>query len=413
MILTDAKALVRSFFYLEYLLSKLSSHMIRGSNHLVLLGLGNEEPELLEALGVPAFRIQSVENNRKIYDEQFRRYQSGELKASLYCGELIDFVTHYLQTNDRFQVLNLDICGQYRTKIHPVMTEVLLFTRRNPRTVVATYSNIGRDDEQLAEGLKSLAIFRWLAPEVTADLVDWLYGSYIAAGKTPERSFRMCLRHLFWLRSHLEHIALGRVAMGKEPAEKVLKLFTEHHALWERAWKQVSLPIGYGEFLAIIDSLPKTRRTPKFWDVSLDDVTLVTYDAAHPWRHTGWFATYSHVPVMNQVDWVTGAMRSMMTTSLRYAAKESASLLTAEPAEAVPTDLRIWTSKQTLPIFGAHKAPLVNLASAVKDVTPGMRVESEADVDEVIDIVPLIRELALQGLKTDEVIERIQGSTRQ
>lgn len=410
MIFTNAKALVRSFFYLEFLPSRLPLYLLRGGIHLVLLGDSQEEESLLEDLGIPAERVFSIEKDHKIFSAQSLRARKGDLKVGLYHGELIEFITHYLKTNQRLQVMNLDICGHYRTAIDPVMTPILLFTRRNPSTVVATYSNVGRDLSQLVEGMKSLAIFRWLAPEATEAAVDQLYGRYLAVGLKPDICFNMVLRHLFWLRSHMEHIVLGRVTMGYLAREKAEALFAEHAALWEQAWSKVRLPLSYQDWMAGIDAFPKTRRKPMYWDVRLDDVTLATYDADGGWKHTGWFTTYSHVAPMSQNEWLVQALSAITAQPLRYAARDSVTLGSYGSEESVPAELVIWNRDGRLPACRVLPIPEVSYELAVLDVVATSPALTDADDEgDIIDIIPLIRELALQGLNTKQVRERIHG----
>src|SRR5579862_4899163 len=122
-----AKALVRSYFYRQFLPSNLPASLLRSGDYLVLLGDSEKEEGLLDELGVAPYRIYSVEHDLDVWMRQSKRAQTGELQVVLYYGELIEFITNYLQTNQRFLVLNLDICGAYMNAIDPVLYTILLF----------------------------------------------------------------------------------------------------------------------------------------------------------------------------------------------------------------------------------------------------------------------------------------------
>src|SRR5581483_7113092 len=94
-----AKALIRSYFYQEFLPAQLPMQLLRNSNFLVLLGDSIEEERMLDCIGVEPGRIYSVEHDSEVFLRQAKRARSGELKVVLYFGELTEFIMHYLQTN--------------------------------------------------------------------------------------------------------------------------------------------------------------------------------------------------------------------------------------------------------------------------------------------------------------------------
>ncbi|HVX24052.1 MAG TPA: hypothetical protein VG992_01785 [Candidatus Saccharimonadales bacterium] len=338
-----AKALVRRYFYEEFLPAQLPMQLLRGGDHLVLLGDSQEEARLLDALGVPSHRVHSVENDPAVYTLQAQRAQRGELKVRLYHGELREFITHYLATNQRFLVLNLDICGFYLTGIDPVMTQILLFARRNPQTVIATYSNVGRDGHQVREGLKSLAICRWLAPEVTEAIADELYGRYLAAGLEPTGALNMVLRHLFWVRSHLEHVILSSVATGRLTNKRAQALLAGYERVWQRASRLIGpAPISYGAWLTAVDSLSRPGQQPKVCELNIKTVAINTYRSSQSFYHNGWFSVYEPTEPTTPRVWLEQALQALTSQPLRFARQTSTALQLIDEVEAIPLDQVVW-----------------------------------------------------------------------
>jgi hypothetical protein len=340
---TAAKALVRRFFYEEFLPTQLPPQLLQSSNYLVLLGEGPDEMRMLDSLGVPGYRIYSVERDPAVFRRQSQLARRGQLGVVLYSGDLAEFVTHHLHTNQRFRVLNLDIYGAYRTSIDPVMTPILMFARDNQRTVIATYSNAGRDRPQLMEGLKSLAVCRWLAPAATARVVDELFGRYRAAGLSPNVSLNMILRHLFWVRSHLEHTLEGALALHLARHDSVAKLLNGFDRCWN-ALKFMTAPLRYGQWLEAADRLPRFNSQAKLFDLGLHAVTVATYESTHGMYHTGWFATYQRAAPVSVRDWLEQALTALTASPLRYASGGDAALGSfSAVAETVSPEQVIWS----------------------------------------------------------------------
>ena len=427
-----AKALVRKYFYQEFLPSQLPMQLLRSGNYLVLLSDGEEEEVLLESLGVRSDRVFSVEHDEKVFMTQARRIRQGDLKSVLYFGELTEFITHYLYTNQRFLVLNLDICGAYKTSIDPVMTPVLLFARRNPQTVIATYSNVGRDRPQLREGLKSLAVCHWMAPEATRAAVEALYGRYQAAGLKADVSFNMVLRHLFWVRSHLEHIVLGRVAMGKLSADSAGQFLLDIESCWSTAAQIIrKSPVRYGAWLKAVDACPHPSHLDAMCDLSIHDVTLATYASEGGFYHTGWFSVYHPVAAMSPVDWLANTLTALVTRPLRFSDQSGLTLGSFETTcGQIPNNQVIWDRgglsrpcrQLDVPAVDPQLATLGE--SLESEVTPNKPLKTAADETSVVqtpeEVVPKkrlsdrqiasIRRLARENpdITTDQVVSRLR-----
>lgn len=423
MAMTAAKSLVRSYFYQEFLPSQLPTQLLRGGNYLVLLGTSREEERLLASLGVPDHRIFSVENDPAVFQEQMRRNHRGELKVTLYFGELTEFITHYLHRNQRFQVLNLDICGSYLNGIdsqppkehrpgiarNPTMMPVLLFAQRNPRTVVATYTPVGRDRPQLREGLKSLAICYWLVPEITEHAVNELFGRYRAAGLSEAVSFNMVLRHLFWIRSHLEHTLLSRVALGKLRPRTAQTFLDKLEWCWDQTTRQVALPLLYGNWLDAVDRLPPFRQQTKSFDLNLQAVTIASYESGGGFYHTGWFTTYQRIMPITAQEWLEQALAALTVSPLRFTNVAAKSLDSYDSGqEAVSDDLIIW-SKDDLGHPGRQlKIPSPSSHLFTLGEAPALAAPSSSTPADVIqngDVKAEIRRLGREGYTTAEVCD--------
>lgn len=225
------KTAAREHFYMKCLPAWLTTAQLRSSGYVVLLGKPPEEglpPEIrhLDDLGVPRGHVWCVEREPDIYAAlaAFNRQQRPCERISLYEGEISRFLLDHLQQAQAVGVLNLDIEGSYlgatnsRDRadkyfgIDEAMTTVMLFCWRNPSTVVATYSSVGRDRIMLCEGIKSLVWLLAIDERAVLDFCSEMDARYALAGF--EHPFRMVLRDLFWLRSHLEHTLAASVHVG-------------------------------------------------------------------------------------------------------------------------------------------------------------------------------------------------------
>ena len=220
------KKTARKMLYLDYLPNWLSREQLQLGNFLVLLGREKHELNLLQQNNIPPNHIWSVEREKAVHREQLR-WESG---VSLYCGEMADYLRNLLHHDEEVLVLNLDIEGSYLAHLDPAMTSVLLFCWKNPETVVATYSSIGRDNPTLKEGFLSLVVLLWLVPDIVSELTvtlkDWFKQTSFS------EPMMMVLRELFWIRSLLEHTVLASVIAEKMSAKKAEQFLEAEQVLW-------------------------------------------------------------------------------------------------------------------------------------------------------------------------------------
>lgn len=406
---TATKSLVRGYFYREFLPSHLTAEQLGRAEFLVLLGDDDMERLELDELDIPGSHIHSVEHTPSVFSRQLLRNRNNESPVNLYLRNLDSLVSEYLHSNKRLQVLNLDICGSYLTCIDPVMTQILRFARRNTRTVIATYTNVGRDREQLREGLKSLAICHWVAPEATKRAVDALFNRYVAAKLSQEVSLNMVLRHLFWIRSHLEHVLLSGVSSGVSRGEDAAMFLQAFEQCWEQTSKSVTAPVSYNAWLQAVDvqALP-TLPALKAFDLSIQEVTAATYAAANGFYHTGWFTIYSHVSPMTAQKWLEQALQALTASPLLFAAHGASRL----------TQLGGVTGLQLgkLPVWKAASLGGKCRQALIPETSLGLvaidRQLTQADIKPVADtsssatpsLRKIIRDLARQGMNTDQVM---------
>jgi hypothetical protein len=176
----------------------------------------------------------------------------------------------------------------------------LLFARRNPSTVMATYSTGARDRVTLMEGLKSLVLLLWLAPEATHRLVRHLYGQYRSAELPTQDRDRdrvaknMLLRTLFWLRSHMEHIMVGSYSLGFTSEAVIHDALKEQNEIWERFIASCQSRFSYEGIIETVEAMHRPTFGDVRMDVSFGEVELLTYMANKGFYHNCYFATYEH-----------------------------------------------------------------------------------------------------------------------
>lgn len=405
--LTATKALVRNYFYREFLPSHLSAAEIQHGEFLTLLGDSDLELDLLDELQVPGKHVHSVELDSKIFQRQLRRNREREEPVNLYMKSLEKLIGEYLHSNKKLLVLNLDICGSYLTGIDPVMTQVLRFARRNPRTVVASYTNVGRDRPQLLEGLKSLALCRWYVPTMTAKVMSELFSRYRGAGLSVEVSINMVLRHFFWLRSHLEHVLLGTVATGSVRGTQAAEILAEWEQCWQQVYASLDSPVRYYDLLEVVDGLARPSVSPPVFDLQIERVSIATYSASSTFYHTGWFTLYQPIAPVSAASWLEDALRSLVAEPLRFASTGDERLSCVRSDDVEPlADVVVWRGElahservlaipETSPMFKALDKELVGTATAPR--RPQRPIAA-------LDPRPLIREYAQQGMNTDEIM---------
>jgi len=114
---------------MNYLASFMTPRQLKNSNVLTLLGEDFREISLLSKLGVPSYRVFSVERDPDIYRRQQVTNREDGNGAALYHGELSDYIHTHLRHHD-VSVFNLDICGSYLRAVDPVLGELLLHVRK-------------------------------------------------------------------------------------------------------------------------------------------------------------------------------------------------------------------------------------------------------------------------------------------
>jgi hypothetical protein len=311
------KDAARTFFYKELLSSWLSKEQIQSGNFLLLLGEEPREIPLLDELGVPRYRIWSVECDHDIYLKQMEWH----LGVSLYYEQMFQYLLRVLHTNRRFLVLNLDIEGSYLKHLDPAMTSVLLFAWTNPATVVATYHSIGRDEETLWEGLTSLALFLLVNRELTISVFKSLTSRYEKADfDEPER---MVLRDFFWLRSHLEHTIEASIATGGCPKiSEQLKGLRE--LIWSRLTTAKKTPLRLKFLCELVEGITIRQETKEALDFAclglhMENLQQLVYRAQRPWSQSCYFVKYRalNLPVSCR-KWLEDALDLVQGTALAY-----------------------------------------------------------------------------------------------
>lgn len=308
------KGVTRTLFYRECLPNWLSPEQIRSGNYLVLLGDEPRELAHLDALRVPRARVWSVERVARVYHRQL----ACNLGVSLFYGEMSEYLDYLLHANQGFLVLNLDIEGSYRANLDPAMTSVLLFCWRNPETVVATYSSIGRDTVALWEGVKSFVTLFWLAPKPTREAFATLARRYEEAGFT--EPVRMALRDLFWIRSHLEHAVVASGMVQATPLPAIGGLLQAGEAVWAAVRELGRTPLRLG---AVQDAVERIALMPSHEypavGVGLAGMMNVIYNAEPPWSHRCYFAKFAALdePVECR-EWVGQTLRRFIDVPLIF-----------------------------------------------------------------------------------------------
>lgn len=396
---TAGKVFARRYFYLNYLASFLTPRQLKNSNVLTLLGEDFREIELLTELGVPPYRVFSVERDPVIYrKQQVTNRQEGH-GAALYHGELTDYIHTHLRHHD-IGVFNLDICGSYLRAIDPVLGELLMHVRRMPSAVMATYHSAGRDKPQLMEGLKSLVILLWLAPEVIDRLVRHLHGQYRAVQLSDsersgdELSKNMLLRHLFWLRSHMEHVMIGAYSLGFTEPEVIGAAFTEQESAWQRFMATAEYPLRYADIFHGVEALPRpTLSEDVRMDLDFGEVELLTYAANDGFYHNCHFATYeSNGSTVSLETWLVESAKSLRRNRLVLVDTNGNRYASTFGRLAVDTDNAVIWSKPDLAIDLRHLAvpPLAEEATSSM-VKPAEEIATEPTT------VELIRQLAREN----------------
>lgn len=284
---SEGKQVARNLFYLKCLPDWLSEEQLISGEPLILLGEEDRELTYFDTLGIPRNRITSVEIDRGIHYKQ-RALRSG---IQLVCRDIGEYLREQLHANYRHHILNLDICGQYRTHIDQAMAPVLLFCCRNPQTVVATYSNIGRDPHTLWEGAKSLAILYWILGEEIYRFTERLAACYEVAGY--ESPICCALRDLFWIRSIFENAMISNSIFFRNGKRIIAEYFAHMDAIWEATFNPKCKDLRVRHLLDSIESAQhQTPIVEPQIHIQLDRQRHVIYRAAEPWNQRCYFSRF-------------------------------------------------------------------------------------------------------------------------
>ncbi|MBI4215084.1 hypothetical protein HY546_03745 [archaeon] len=327
------KRVARALFYKECLPSWLEKDQLRAGTHVVLLGdvpTHGEPYELpfFDELGIPRNNIWSLERKPAVYRRQsaLNHSMTPEKRVALWCGEARDFLGNMLHTDQSFSMLNLDIEGTYLRHLDPMMHAVLLFCWRNPETVVATYSTVGRRDAfTIFEGVKSLALFLWLCPNETSIAFGIGSNRYAQAGFA--EPVRMVLRDLFWLRSHLENAAIASAMVETTSQHAVRRLFDAGDVLWKMLQLRRRKKLTYGLLEQVVSAATRdaqfkretqAARLPHL-GIRLSAFQHMVYRANPPWSNLCYFARFSSRDTpRTPAEWAAEALAYCVESPLIY-----------------------------------------------------------------------------------------------
>jgi hypothetical protein len=309
----------REYLFAECLPDWLSIEQIRKSNFLVLLSKNPRELDYTDALGVPRSQIYSVERLDIVFRSQVRQ----RLGVHVHFGELSEYLLTLLDTNQEFPILNLDVEGSYLSQLDSAMTPVLLLCWRRPETMIATYSSIGRDTEMLWEGVKSLAISLWLAPELTMLTFGSLIKRYRVAEFT--EPIRMALRDFFWIRSMMEHTIMASAIMGVAAERVALNWFKKADMLWQSVARWQRKPLRLQSLkdlvnLAVAQDPGKKEiilAPPSCLGSRIQDLQHLVYNAEKPWSQLCYFTRLKNlVEVIDCRTWLNLTLHQFLDMPL-------------------------------------------------------------------------------------------------
>ena len=433
---SKGKSVIRRFFYLDCLPQWLTSEQLSSGNFLVLLGDEPREIPLLDALGVNREHVWSIEHDLNIY----RKQAEWDLGVSLHYGEMIEYLESLLHSNRRFLVLNLDIEGSYLNQLDPAMSSVLLFCWRNPKTVVATYSSIGRDASTLWEGVKSLSLFLWLAPEITKRALGSLSHRYAKAGFT--KPTLMVLRDFFWMRSLLEHTLSMSTVLGINLQASAKQFIEEANAVWAmvvQEQKSILRLRDMERFLKCVDSQGSLNVG---LGLSIGALHSVIYNAERPWSQRGYFVKFKVLPeVVKCRPWLEDFLRVLIESPLTFV-NRAGKKMELRGFSSVAGGLEVWRGRdiythfqpREVQYFGEtlHSMPLLEIIhpwdqqALIERVSKRRAILGCSNQKEVIDVskkknnksvalirngvltedgVGLIRRLAKSGMDTQAILK--------
>ncbi|MBI2645255.1 hypothetical protein HYW94_03740 [Candidatus Uhrbacteria bacterium] len=322
MLQTPGKNTARDILYREYLTNALTPIQIRSAAILLLLGEEPREIPYLDAFGVQHNRIYSIENDLRVYNIQ----RDLDLGIHLRYQDMKKFLMSHLRKENRFAFLNLDIEGTFRHNLDPSLTEVLLYCLWFPETAVATYTTVGHDEYMLFEGIYSLAILLWLAPDETEECIATLEKRYAEAGY--ENAFSLVLRDLFWIRSHMEHACAATCRHGMAPHEHLNKLLSCEAFIWAYMLSFKKTPMRFDALQKAIGQLSTYSNPEKravmtqfpYCGIHISDLRHLIYRGDHVWSQKCYFAKFENISTnpMELRLWVVETLRRFVETPLTF-----------------------------------------------------------------------------------------------
>lgn len=283
------KQLMRNWFYLNLAPSWIRNKPINDAKFLVLLGEDGYELPLLKLLGVKSENIWSIENNQIVYDKQKMK----DWPVSLYFGDANEYLNYLLPKGSEFDVLNLDIEGNYSINLDPGMTTVFSFLGKSNNTILCTYNTMGRDQQMILEGLASLYVFLWLLPELTVKVFASLVATYKSFGCMEAEL--VVLRDFFIARSYIEH------SIRSAHIHKKLDKTTARILVDEPAWLWTEIKKYSNNFKNVLDIARTLKyiRTEKrqFFEscyslVMVNEWSRYVYRAKRPWSQLCYFSNH-------------------------------------------------------------------------------------------------------------------------
>lgn len=310
-----AKSKIREVFYQDCAATWLTQKQRAEGSVLILLGDEPREIQYLDKLGIARHSIHSVERVYNVFAKQLDWTRRGDLGISIFYGEMHKYLQSRLHSNQDFVLLNLDVEGSYLNQLDPAMTSVMLFCWRNPSTLLATYSTIGRDKQMLREGLFSLLVLLHLLPEET--LAFFARSTARFQSINIDCSINMTLRDLFWIRSNFEHVlASGAMAWS------TYRIFLDkYQQMTTTLWNKFLMAKPWPLRLNTLDRFTKTEtiKLPKF-KLSLlqQDLKHIFYQAHEPWSQRCWFARFQRSGEIDWQDWLSKTMALLINSPLIF-----------------------------------------------------------------------------------------------
>ncbi len=291
-----AKRIVREMFYKECVAAWLTLDEIREGSILTLLGEEPRELPYIDDIGFKRHQVKSVENDWDTFALQQQMMREEGWGVSLYSGEMVDYLKIMLHKHGRFVVLNMDIEGSYRNNLDPSMTSVVQFCCDNPRTVVGTYSTIGRSIHPVWEGIKGLSLLMWLVPDMVRKLLAAVSYGYSETDCT--QSVRFTLRDVFWIASQLEHMTQASVVQGHIQRSGFDRFNEAYSSLWDFVMSHPHKTLRVKGLFDVVQwwrneepVLASHERLPKI-PIRITKLMHVYYNARPPWSQRCFFCMY-------------------------------------------------------------------------------------------------------------------------